>query len=127
MVGGGGSDRKPVGLGPSDGDHWRPRWTSGARWGEDPLKAMPMDAGGRNEAGQPVEQLQGSEAMRLATVQIGLGEPGDSRNPTEPDLTETSLRNPPAPFVRGDRPRRGSHLCRRAMASRTSLLASAKA
>jgi hypothetical protein len=39
--------------------------------------AVPVDARRRNEAGQAVEQLEGSEAKRLATAQIGLGEPVD--------------------------------------------------
>lgn len=38
---------------------------------------MPMDAGWRNEAGQALEELEGREVKRLATVQIGLGEPVD--------------------------------------------------
>jgi len=36
---------------------------------------MAMDARRWNEAGQALEQLEGSEARQLATVQIGLGEP----------------------------------------------------
>jgi hypothetical protein len=36
---------------------------------------MAMDARRRNEPGQAVEQLEGSEAKYFATVHIGLGEP----------------------------------------------------
>ena len=36
---------------------------------------MTMDARRRNEPGQAVEQLVGSEAKLLAAVHIGLGEP----------------------------------------------------
>jgi hypothetical protein len=39
--------------------------------------AVPVDARRWYEAGQAVEELEGSEAKRLATVQIGLGEPID--------------------------------------------------
>jgi predicted ATPase len=39
--------------------------------------AVAVDARGWNEAGQALEQLEGCEGKRLATVQIGLGEPVD--------------------------------------------------
>ena len=41
------------------------------------MVAMAMDAWRRNEAGQALEQFEGSETKHLATVHIGLGEPVD--------------------------------------------------
>jgi hypothetical protein len=39
------------------------------------MVAMAMDAGGWNEAGQAVEELEGGEAKHFAAVHVGLSEP----------------------------------------------------
>ncbi|MDA0330334.1 MAG: hypothetical protein O2958_15185, partial [Gemmatimonadetes bacterium] len=65
---------KVVGHGPSDRDHRGPEARVGS---EDPVVAVAVEARGWDEASQALEQLEGSEAKRLATVHIGLGEPVD--------------------------------------------------
>jgi hypothetical protein len=42
---------------------------------QDPVVAVPMDAGRWNEPGQALEELEGSEAKHFAAVHIGLREP----------------------------------------------------
>jgi len=66
--------RDVVGHGSSDRDHGG----SEARVGsEDPVVAVSVYARGWDEPSQALEQLEGSEAKRLATVHIGLREPVD--------------------------------------------------
>jgi len=62
-----------------------------------------MDAGRRHEAGQGVEELEGSEAKHLATVQIGLGEPVDQASLRRGEGPDTGGGVKP---LRGERPSR---------------------
>ena len=65
------------------------------------MVAVSMDARWRHQAGESVEQLEGSEAKLLATVHIGLGEPVDQASLRRGESPETGAGVKP---LQGERP-----------------------